>query len=86
MRSITTDLENQRQTAKYSCFFFVVQSFAYRRFLVNGFDDKFLVIERNVSDLTPGEADLRGHPEQAKRKTGFKKLLALRAMMVSVTV
>ena len=30
--------------------------------LVNGFDDKLLVVEGDVPDLTPGEADLRTQP------------------------
>lgn len=31
----------------------------YWSFLVDGLDDKLLVVEGNVPDLTPGEADLR---------------------------
>lgn len=36
---------------------------SHRRFLVNRLDDEFLIIERNVSDFTPGEANLRGQSE-----------------------
>ncbi len=36
--------------------------FAYRSFLVDRFDEELLVIEGNISDLTPGEANLWGHP------------------------
>lgn len=36
--------------------------YAYRSFLVNWFDEELLVIEGNISDLAPGEADLWGHP------------------------
>lgn len=36
----------------------------YRGFFINGFDDKFLIVERNVPDLTPGEANFRCHPEK----------------------
>ena len=32
----------------------------YRRFFVNGFDEKLLVRETNVPYLTPWETDLRG--------------------------
>lgn len=34
----------------------------YGSFLVDGFDDEFLVVEGDISDLTPGEADLWSHP------------------------
>lgn len=34
----------------------------YGGFLVDGFDDKFLVVEGDVSNLAPGKADLWGHP------------------------
>lgn len=36
---------------------------AYRCLLVDGLDDKLLVVERDVPDLTPREADLWGQPE-----------------------
>lgn len=36
--------------------------FAYRSFLVDWFDDELLVVEGNISDLTPGKANLWGHP------------------------
>lgn len=36
----------------------------HRRFFVNGLDDEFLIVEGNVSDLTPGEANLWGQSEQ----------------------
>ena len=36
----------------------------HRCFLVNGFDDKLLVIERDVSNLTPREANLWCQPEK----------------------
>lgn len=36
--------------------------YAYRSFLVDWFDEELLVIEGNISDLAPGEADLWGHP------------------------
>lgn len=32
----------------------------HRRFLVNGFDDELFIVEGNVSDLAPGEANLWG--------------------------
>lgn len=32
--------------------------FTHRGFFVNGLDDEFLIVEGNVSDLTPGEANL----------------------------
>lgn len=32
------------------------------RFFVYRFDDELLIIEGNVSDLTPGEANLWGQP------------------------
>lgn len=38
----------------------------HRCFLVNRFYDKLLVIERDVSDLTPGEANLWRQPEKKK--------------------
>lgn len=38
----------------------------HRRFLVNGFDDKLFVIERDVSNLTPGKADLWCQPEKIR--------------------
>lgn len=40
----------------------------YRGFFVNGFDDKFLVIERNVSDFTPGESYLGSQSVEIKTK------------------
>lgn len=39
----------------------------HRCFLVNRFYDKLLVIERDVSDLTPGEANLWRQPEKKKK-------------------
>ena len=35
---------------------------AYGSFLVDGFDDKLLVVEGDVPDLAPREADLRAQP------------------------
>jgi len=40
-------------------------SCAHRGFLVDRLDDEFLVIEGDVPDLTPGEADLRGQSTEA---------------------
>ena len=42
-------------------------------FLVNWFDDKFLVIERNVPDLTPGETDLRCESETKQEQAMLKQ-------------
>lgn len=36
--------------------------FAYWSFLVDWFDDELLVIEGNISDLAPREANLWSHP------------------------
>ena len=41
----------------------------YRGFFVNGLDDKFLVIERDVPDFTPGEAYLRSQPVKMNTKS-----------------
>lgn len=35
---------------------------AYWRLLVNSFNNKLLIIEGNISDLTPGEAYFGSHP------------------------
>lgn len=38
--------------------FWPIGGITYRSFFVNGLDDKFLVIERDVPDFTPREAYL----------------------------
>lgn len=52
-------------------FFFLTsdESDTHRCFLVNRFDDKLLIIERDVSNLTPGEANLWRQPD----KRNFQK-------------
>lgn len=40
----------------------------YRGFFVNGLDDKFLVIERDVPDFTPREAYLRSQSVEMEIK------------------
>lgn len=41
---------------------------AYWSFFVDGLDDKFLVVEGNVPDLAPGEADLWRQPVSAVQR------------------
>lgn len=41
----------------------------HRRLFVNGLDGKLLIVERNVSDLTPGETDLWGQSEKESART-----------------
>lgn len=41
----------------------------HRRLFVNGLDDKLLIVKGNVSDLTPGEADLWGQSEEDRTPT-----------------
>lgn len=40
----------------------------YRRLFVDGLDDKLLIIKGNVSDLTPGEANLWGQSEEETKE------------------
>ena len=48
----------------------------YRGFFVNGLDDKLLVIERDVPDLAPWEANLWGQPKvQKKKKKGGRSYM-----------
>lgn len=53
----------------------------HRCFLVNRFYDKLLVIERDVSDLTPGEANLWRQPE--KKKSYVQKWLKIYTFNIS---
>lgn len=55
----------------------------YRGFFINGFDDKFLIIERNVPDLTPGEANFRCHPE--KRGEEGSQIFFILLTVINVT-
>ena len=41
-----------------------MRSTTYRCFFVNGLDDKLLVVERDVADLTPRETDFRGQSDE----------------------
>lgn len=36
---------------------------------INGLDDELLIVEGNVSDLAPGEANLRGESEEGSTRT-----------------
>lgn len=40
----------------------LLRVFAHRSFLVNWLDEELLVIEGNISYLTPGETNLWSHP------------------------
>jgi len=46
-------------------------SLTYRGFFINGFDDKFLIVERNVPNLTPGETNFWCHPEKRGGESVF---------------
>lgn len=41
----------------------------HRGLFVNGLDDKLLIVKGNVSDLTPGEANLWGQSEEERSPT-----------------
>ena len=42
----------------------------YWCFLVDGFNDKLLVVKGNISDFAPRESDFRGHSEKDKENNG----------------
>ena len=46
----------------FCCVFLSGARQAYGSFLVDGLDDKLLVVEGDVPDLAPREADLRTQP------------------------
>lgn len=46
----------------------------YRRLLVNGFDHKLFVVERDVPDLTPGKSNLWGKPANVKKRMRNKNI------------
>lgn len=52
-----------KQKVKLLLTFILADLDTHRCFLVNRFYDKLLVIERDVSNLTPGEANLWCQPE-----------------------
>ena len=56
----------------FCCVFLSGARQAYGSFLVDGLDDKLLVVEGDVPDLTPREAYLGGHPGEVQGSTGVR--------------
>ena len=50
----------------------------YRCLFVNRFDDKFLVIKGDVSDLTPRKSNLRGQPGYKSMKCDFSGMTSMK--------